>query len=166
MRDSYRGISKAKTVVAGALVAGVLTAGVTMAGPDGASRDVAALARAERVWVESLQSGDAKRLATIIDDAFLFIGPDGERETRDVYLGGYAAMAKAGVVVERIDMDEVETRVLGDVGIVTGHVLARVKMQGTPIQENVRFTRVYRRSPRGWQMIVGQGTRIAPLPAK
>ena len=35
------------------------------------------------------------------------------------------------------------------------------------MQENVRFTRVYRRSPRGWQMVAGQGTRIAQgAPAK
>ena len=54
-----------------------------------------------------------------------------------------------GVVVERIDMDEVEFRVLGEVGIVTGRVVARVKMQGAPMQENVRFTRVYRRAAAG-----------------
>jgi ketosteroid isomerase-like protein len=71
-------------------------------------------------------------------------------------------MSKMGVVVERIDMDEVELRVLGEVGIVTGRVLARVKMQGAPMQENVRFTRVYRRAAAGWQMVAGQGTRIAP----
>jgi ketosteroid isomerase-like protein len=124
--------------------------------------DIGALKRAEQVWVESLQTGDAKRLATIIDDKFLFIGPDGERETREAYLAGYEAMPKMGVVVERIDMDEVDVRVLGEVGIVTGHVIARVKMQGALIQENVRFTRVYRRAPQGWRMVVGQGTRIAP----
>ena len=74
-------------------------------------------------------------------------------------------MPKMGVVVERIDMDEVEFRVLGEVGIVTGRVVARVKMQGAPMQENVRFTRVYRRSTAGWQMVAGQGTRIAPQAA-
>ena len=74
-------------------------------------------------------------------------------------------MPKMGVVVERIDMDEVELRVLGDVGIVTGRVLARVKMQGAPLQENVRFTRVYRRATHGWQMVTGQGTRITPQAA-
>ena len=71
-----------------------------------------------------------------------------------------------GVVVERIDMDQVAVRVLGEVGIVTGHVVARVKVQGAPVVENVRFTRVYRRAGGngGWQMVAGQGTRIAQGP--
>jgi ketosteroid isomerase-like protein len=125
--------------------------------------DIEDLKRAEKTWADSLRTGDARRLATIIDTQFTFIGPDGELEKRDAYLAGYEALPKMGVVVERIDMDEVEYRVLGDVGIVTGHVLARVKMQGNAIVENVRFTRVYHRSSRGgaWQMVAGQGTRIA-----
>jgi ketosteroid isomerase-like protein len=123
--------------------------------------DVEKLKHAERTWVESLETGNARRLATIIDADFTFIGPDGQLEKREAYLAGYEALPKMGVAVERIDMDEIEYRVLGDVGIVTGHVLARVKVQGAPVLENVRFTRVYRRSGQGWQMVAGQGTRIA-----
>lgn len=124
--------------------------------------DVDSLKRAERTWVESLETGDARRLATIIDADFTFIGPDGQLEKRTAYLAGYEALSKMGIAVERIDMDEIEYRVLGDVGIVTGHVLAQVKVQGAPVLENVRFTRVYRRSGQGWQMVAGQGTRITP----
>ena len=163
-----------RVLVAAAAV--TLASGLAVAGvPGGAARsprtekttmnDIETLKRAENTWAESLKTGDVTRLATIIDDRFTFIGPDGEIEKRDAYLGGYAAMSKMGVVVERIDMDEVELRVLGDVGIVTGRVLARVKMQGAPMQENVRFTRVYRRGAAGWQMVTGQGTRITPQAA-
>jgi ketosteroid isomerase-like protein len=132
-------------------------------------RDIENLKRVEQTWADSLKTGDARRLATIIDAQFTFIGPDGELEKRDAYLAGYEALPKMGVAVERIDMDEVEFRVLGDVGIVTGHVVARVKMQGNGIVENVRFTRVYRRTSAngGWQMVAGLGTRIAAgAPAK
>jgi ketosteroid isomerase-like protein len=123
-------------------------------------RDVAGLRRAEQVWVDSLTRADAKLLATLIDDQFTFIGPDAQVEKRPAYLAGYEGMKQAGVEVEGIDLHELEFRVLSDVGIVTGRVTARVKMQGTPIVENVRFTRVYRRSPDGWRMVTGQGTRI------
>lgn len=153
-----------KTLSRALVAAALFTAGCSLANakaPAG-TKDVDELKRAEGTWAESLRTGDARRLATIIDAQFTFIGPEGELEKRDAYLAGYEAMPKMGVVVERIDMDEVEYRVLGDVGIVTGRVLARVKMQGNPLQEHVRFTRVYRRSPQGWQMVAGQGTRIAP----
>lgn len=126
--------------------------------------DLEGLKRAEQIWVESLQTADAKRLATIIDAGFVFIGPDGEVEKRDAYLAGYEALPKMGVVVERIELSEVETRVLGEIGIVTGRAVARVKLQGAPLTEDVRFTRVYRRAPGGWQMVTGQGTRITPPP--
>ena len=159
------------------LAAALFTSACSLANaspPRPTTRDIDDLKRAEKTWADSLQTGDARRLATIIDAQFTFIGPDGELEKRDAYLAGYEALPKMGVVVERIDMDEVEYRVLGDVGIVTGHVLARVKVQGNAIVENVRFTRVYRRASGGgggasgaWQMVAGQGTRIAPgAPAK
>ena len=164
---NHSGIENAmRTVGRALLLAAVAVAGASgcrlaNAKPASGAKDTEELKRAERTWAESLETGDARRLATIIDAQFTFIGPEGELEKRDAYLAGYEAMPKMGVVVERIDMSEVELRVLGDVGIVTGRVLARVKMQGAPLVENVRFTRVYRRSPAGWQMVAGQGTRIA-----
>ncbi|HVJ19925.1 MAG TPA: nuclear transport factor 2 family protein [Polyangiaceae bacterium] len=127
--------------------------------------DIETLKQAEQTWVSSLTTGDAKLLATIIDEEFSFIGPDGQREERQAYLAGYEAMPKLGVVVERIDLSEVDVRVLNEIGIVTGRVLAKVKMQDAPLVEDVRFTRVYRRTANGWRMIAGQGTRIAPPPA-
>jgi ketosteroid isomerase-like protein len=149
--------------LAGACTAANAGPTTTGAAAAGGGKDVEALRRAEQNWADSLKTGDARRLATIIDAQLTFIGPDGELEKRDAYLAGYEAMPKMGVVVERIDMDEIEIRVLGDVGIVTGHVVARVKMQGNAMVENVRFTRVYRRAPGGgWQMVAGQGTRITP----
>jgi hypothetical protein len=36
------------------------------------------------------------------------------------------------------------------------------RVQGDQIVEHVRFTRVYARRGDDWQMIAGQGTRIAP----
>ena len=123
-------------------------------------RDVETLKQAEQIWSKSLTSGDPKLLATIIDPEFSFIGPDGEYEEKGAYLAGYEQLPKLGVRVESIDIDDSKFRVLGDVAIVTGHVLAKLKMQNNPITENVRFTRVYRRSQKGWQMVAGQGTRI------
>lgn len=169
MSNHSRIVNRSQTLGRVLVAAALFTGGCSLANaspPATTARatDLEGLKRAERTWVESLQTGDARRLATIIDSPFTFIGPEGELETRDAYLAGYEAMPKLGVVVERIEMNEVEFRLLGDVGIVTGRVLARVKMQGAPLEENVRFTRVYRRSPQGWQMVAGQGTRITPAP--
>jgi ketosteroid isomerase-like protein len=169
MNKQSRIVSETNTWGRVLLIAAALTLGGNLANAGtekNTMNDTEALKRAERTWVESLETGDARRLATIIDEKFTFIGPDGELERREAYLAGYAAMPKMGVVVERLDVDDVEVRVLGDVGIVTGHVVAHIKMQGAAMQENVRFTRVYRRSPHGWLMTAGQGTRITPAPAQ
>lgn len=123
-------------------------------------KDIEALKHAEQVWVQSLTTADARLLATLIDDPFTFIGPDAQVEDRKAYLAGYEGMTEAGIAVQGIDLSELDFRVLGEVGIVTGRVAARVTMQGTPIVENVRFTRVYRRTGAGWRMVAGQGTRI------
>jgi len=136
-------------------------------------KDIETLKEAEQIWVKSLTTADAKLLATLIDDHFSFIGPDAQVEDRKAYLAGYEGMKQAGISVESIDLSELEFRVLdsadepAQVAIVTGRVAAHVTMQGTPIVENVRFTRVYRRTPDGWRMLAGQGTRIPdPEPPK
>ena len=123
-------------------------------------KDIETLKEAEQIWVKSLTTADPKLLATLIDERFSFIGPDAQVEDRKAYLAGYEGMKQAGITVEGIDLSELDFRVLDEVGIVTGRVAARVTMQGTPIVENVRFTRVYRRTPDGWRMLAGQGTRI------
>jgi hypothetical protein len=122
--------------------------------------DIESLKQAEQKWVQSLETGDVDLLSTIIDKEFTFIGPDGQVEKREAYLAGYEALPQLGVVVEGVDLSELQFRVLEEVGIVTGRAVARVKMQDQPIVEDVRFTRVYRRTSTGWQMMAGQGTRI------
>jgi|GEM_PF-6550654 len=128
-------------------------------------QDIVGLRAAEQVWVKSLTTADAKLLGTLIDDEFTFIGPDAQLEKRPAYLAGYEGMTQAGIEVESIDLFDLDFRVLSEVGIVTGRVIAHVKFQGNPIVENVRFTRVYRRTPGGWRMVTGQGTRIPEAPA-
>ncbi|HVK77273.1 MAG TPA: nuclear transport factor 2 family protein [Kofleriaceae bacterium] len=122
------------------------------------------LQAAERTWVRALETSNADLLADLIDDEFSFIGPDGQFEDRDAYLAGYRALPSLGVAVERIDMDDVKIRVVGDTGVVTGHVVAKVTMQGQPLVEDVRFTRIYKLRGDRWRMIAGQGTRLAPPP--
>jgi ketosteroid isomerase-like protein len=123
------------------------------------------LEQAERTWVRALETGDARLLETFVDDEMSFIGPDGQVEDHDAYLAGYRALPSMGVKVQKIDVGEMKVRVLGDTGVVTGHVVARVQMPGDTVVENVRFTRVYQRRGSRWRMVAGQGTRVAPPPA-
>ena len=120
---------------------------------------------AERTWVRALVTANPDLLAALIDDEFSFIGPDGEFEDRAAYLAGYRALPAHGVAVESIDMDDVKIRVLGDTGVVTGRVVAKVKVQSELVVEDVRFTRVYKRRGSDWRMIAGQGTRLITPPA-
>jgi hypothetical protein len=68
--------------------------------------------------------------------------------------------------VQKIDLQEVRFRLLGETAVVTGRVQAKVKMGETPIVEDVRFTRVYQRRGERWRMVAGQGTRLAPPPER
>jgi ketosteroid isomerase-like protein len=154
-----------RSLVAGALA--LLLAPLAMAAGTGKSprpTDRAGLETAERTWVRALEGGDAALLERFVDGEMTFIGPDGELEDRARYLAGYRALPSMGVSVEKVDLHEVNMRVLGDTGIVTGRALARVKTPGGPVVENVRFTRVYQRRGDGWRMVAGQGTRINSTP--
>jgi len=74
----------------------------------------------------------------------------------------YRQLAERHVQVQKIDLQDVKFRLLGDTAVVTGRVRAKVKMGETPIVEDVRFTRVYQRRGERWRMVAGQGTRLAP----
>jgi uncharacterized protein (TIGR02246 family) len=124
------------------------------------NQDMTEIRRAETTWADSLKSGDAQRLATIIAPTFTFIGPDGQVENRQAYLAGYQQLPELGVAVNSIDMDEVDVRIFGDTAIVTGRVVAKLTMKDQPVTENVRFTRVYQRHSGTWLMVSGQGTRL------
>jgi hypothetical protein len=130
--------------------------------PAAGDADARALAAAEQTWVRALTGAHPALLDALVDAEFTFIGPDGELEERDAYLAGYRQLFESGVKVRSIDLFDVKTRLLGDTGIVTGRVLAKVEVGGQPIEENVRFTRVYQRRGSSFRMVAGQGTRIAP----
>jgi ketosteroid isomerase-like protein len=161
----------ARSLVGAVLLAGVLTGCATggqnnpQSTPKGTAMNpaISQLQNAEQIWVRALVESNADLLTNLIDDEFSFIGPDGQFEDRAAYLAGYRALPRMGVAVESVDMDDVKIRVLGDTGVVTGHVVAKVKVQGQQIVEDVRFTRIYQRRGETWRMVAGQGTR---LPAK
>jgi uncharacterized protein DUF4440 len=117
---------------------------------------------AEQTWVRALTTNTPALLEQLVDAELSFIGPDGQLEDREAYLAGYRALPSQGVVVRGIDLHEVKMRILGQTGIVTGRVVARVQMGQQSIVENVRFTRVYARRGQSWRMVAGQGTRLAP----
>lgn len=153
-------------VVLGA-VAGAQAAPTSRDGRDARSAnpspaDLAGIEQAERTWARALETGDPALLESLVDDEMSFIGPDGQIEDRAAYLAGYRALPAMGVKVEKIDVDQMKVRVLGETAVVTGHVLARVHMGPDAIVEDVRFTRVYQRRGSRWRMVAGQGTRIAP----
>ena len=149
--------------LAGAAAAGQPPAPAVSRAPESASaRDVRQLWDAEHTWVRSLETADAALLGRLVDTEFSFIGPDGELEDREAYLAGYRQLAERHVQVQKIDLQEVKFRLLGDTAVVTGRVQAKVKMGETPIVEDVRFTRVYQRRGERWRMVAGQGTRLAP----
>ena len=149
------------------LITGALCLSALAASADkpASSRDLERLNQAEHTWQRALETGDVKLLESFVDDACTFIGPDGQFEEREAYLAGYRQLPSLGVQVKKVDMDQVKMRVLGDTAVVTGHVLARLSVQGQSIVEDVRFTRVYARRGEQWKMVAGQGTRIAPPPA-
>lgn len=147
--------------VAGLLAGGCASTTPATKGTHAMDLDTRQLQDAERTWVRALTDAKPELLAALVDDQFSFIGPDGQFEDREAYLAGYRAAPAQGVVVESIDMDDIKIRITGDTGVVTGRVVAKVKVADQQFVENVRFTRVYQRRGAEWRMIAGQGTRLA-----
>lgn len=58
-------------------------------------------------------------------------------------------------------LDEIEVRIYGDTAVVTGHATPNGTLNGKDFGTPIRYSRVYVKKDRGWQVVLFQQTRVA-----
>ena len=87
-------------------------------------------------WTESERSGDTKKLATLLTDDFVGIGPVGFVLDKNGWLGRFGH----GLHYEELALDEVATRPHGAVAIVVAHQHAVGSAGGNPTPRDLRVS--------------------------
>lgn len=122
------------------------------------TRDVLTLSQD---WANAERVSDTSRLADLLADDFVGIGPRGFMLTKAEWLGRHASGA---LRYDSLALDEVTVRPHAGAAIVTGHETDTVQYEGHPMQGDYRTTLVFVTQQGRWRLASLQFSPIAPPP--
>ncbi|HVL37335.1 MAG TPA: nuclear transport factor 2 family protein [Burkholderiales bacterium] len=102
---------------------------------------------------------DVKTLEELLADTLVYTHSNATTDSKKSYLEGVRAKKWDYRKIERLAED---IQVLGDCALITGRVRIEVVIDGAAKTLNSRFTNVWIKGARGWQMTAWQST---PVPA-
>jgi hypothetical protein len=102
---------------------------------------------------------DAQTLEQLLGESLVYTHSYGGADSKASYLDGIRSRKWVYRAIERPIED---IQIHGDCAVVTGQVRIELLSEGKPKTLNSRFTNVWIKGTKGWQMVAWQST---PLPA-
>ena len=133
---------------------------VSGSAPGAIDPDSAAVAALEHRVEAAAARRDAAFLDRVLAPTFQFkhAGTTGRRESRSERMAALRRPAPPGLALSRV-VDSLEVERHGDVALTSGRIHVKVTGSGARDSEyTVRYVRVYRRTPRGWQLLTHHST--------
>jgi ketosteroid isomerase-like protein len=121
-----------------------------------------ALKAAEHQWSEAFKNRDKLALDRILADDFIFTDNEGQIHDKADYVKGATELIK----VESYSLDDLATRAVDAVGIVTGRWTGKVTVNGKTAGGEFRFTDTFVNRQGRWQVLASQYTQIPRQGAK
>ena len=113
----------------------------------------------DRKRMQAMAQQDVAALNDLLGDDLIYTHSTGQSDTRAEYI----AQCKNGKFkYTKIERPIENIQVYGDTAVVTGQTKMDAIVEGKPKLLNSRYTDVWRRGPKGWQMVAWQST---PIPA-
>ena len=103
--------------------------------------------------------GDTGALAGILADELIYTHSSGRTDTKAQFI---ASLQSGELKYETINTDDVKVRIYGAAAVVTGQASIKLKSKGQELDLQLRYTDVFVKHGRAWQMVAWQSTRIAP----
>ena len=120
-----------------------------------AKRQVEAL---EAQWRQAQLSDDVAAMDKLLSDDYIGISMSGQVNTKTQQLD---RMRMHNVVLTRIDLGEMQIKLVGSIAIVTSRAEVEGTDDGAPIHGVFRYTRVYQHLPTGqWKITSFEATRV------
>jgi ketosteroid isomerase-like protein len=117
------------------------------------------LETAHRLWTTYFShpcSGSVSLIDAVVAQDFTFIGVHGERASRRDFMREVGCSSS-----ELSSSDDVQMRVFDDIAVVTGRLTIKPVGNGVPNEARMlRYTNVYRKSSKRWELVHLQFTRI------
>jgi ketosteroid isomerase-like protein len=123
------------------------------------SKSRTAIRELENRRYQAMCEGDTKTLGELLADSMVYTHSTAATDSKASYLEGVRAKKWSYRKIERPVED---IQVHGDCAVVTGRVRIDIVVDGNPKILNSRYTNVWVKGEKGWQMVAWQST---PLPA-
>lgn len=120
-----------------------------------------ALAHIDATWNDLRLKPDVIGLDRLLSDDFILTHSDGRVQRRAEYIDELKTRTRTN---QAILNEEVEVRVHGDTGVVTGVSVQAGETGGRPFSGRFRFTRVWVRRAGVWRMVASHSSRVVPTP--
>jgi uncharacterized protein (TIGR02246 family) len=118
-----------------------------------------AFTRLEAEWNTAHVQGDATRLGRLFADDLVVVVPGMRPFSKADSLGVFKA---GGMKFDRYESSDIQSRVYGEIAIVTGRIRRTRTNGGKTIDDDWRFTKVYLRRAGNWQVVSFHASNVAP----
>jgi len=105
----------------------------------------------------AILKGDPKAYGRIIGDDYVFTNQDAVTRTKAQMVSAYES---GGIKYESVKFDDLKVYPYGDTAVVTGRSTVKGTDGGKDISGQYRYTRVYVKRQRRWQLVATQTTTI------
>jgi hypothetical protein len=124
------------------------------------SADIAELTRLEQLWNDAYVHGNVKPLEQLLADDLIVTMTDMSVLSKAQSIG---LLRSGRLKFPRYETSDIRIRVYGDAAVVTGRLQRTRTVNGTNVDDDWRFTKVYVRRSGKWQVVAWHASTNARL---
>ena len=124
------------------------------------SADIAELTRLEQVWNDAYVHGNVEPLEQLLADDLIVTMTDMSVLSKAQSIG---LLRSGRLKFPRYETSDIRIRVYGDAAVVTGRLQRTRTVNGTNVDDDWRFTKVYVRRSGKWQVVAWHASTNARL---
>ncbi len=117
-----------------------------------------AVMQMEHEFAASVEKSDTVTYGRLVGDDYTFTTEDGVVRTKAVLIASFKSGERN---YESVSFDDIKVRLYGNTAVVIGRSTVKGQNKGQDIGGQYRYTRVYVKRQRRWQLVANQSTRIA-----
>jgi ketosteroid isomerase-like protein len=124
-------------------------------------KDEQALMELERAYADAVARQDTKVIDGILDDSFIAISSRAEVRSKTEEINDIKPPTPTpDFVLEGFNLEDIKVRLFGSTAVVTGRSILKTNYKGRSNTITFRYTRVYTKRKKNWQVVAQQLTRI------
>ena len=109
---------------------------------------------------DALFSNDIGVLNMLMADEYVGFDPLGNPQDKEMSLDAYRPGAAK---LDKYDVEEIEDRVIGEIGIITGKGYIHGTFAGSEFEHNLRFLDLFIYREGSWQLFLSQATPLGAV---